>query len=176
MDLQVRHCQDSIHFHNVVTPKKTQIATFKCSLLSFQVSLMCYDPCFQTQLKSCCDEFLHLCFTSCLSLLSAALPLFRVTLSPTICASVPVCEHHQHEFPEAFPSSQVDQAAETGLHHSYSAMDVCTVIQGGIFYSLCSVIYHTLEFLPSWQLCCLFSHRLFLMSVFSSLCFSSYTL
>lgn len=116
--------------------------------LSFFPSfLTCYDPCFQTQLKSCCDEFRHLCFTSCLSLLSVALPLFRVTLSPTVCASVSVGEHHQHELPEALPNSQVDQAAETGLHHSYSAMDLCTVIQGEMFYNLC------LLFITHWNFC-----------------------
>ena len=42
---------------------------------------MCYDPCLQTQLKSCCDEFRHLCFTSCLSLLSATLSLSLVSPS-----------------------------------------------------------------------------------------------
>lgn len=115
--------------------KKSQIASVKCSILSVQVSLVCYDPCLQTQLKSCCDEYRHLCFTSCLSLLSAtlspSLPLSCVTLSPTICATVG--EHHQHEFPEAFPNGQVDQAAEARLHHPYSAVDLRTIFQGRTF-------------------------------------------
>lgn len=131
VDLQVRHCQDNIHFHNVAAPKDDSNSQLWMRLPFSPSFPVCYDPCFQTQLKSCCDEFRHLCCASCLSL-----SLFCVTLSPTVCASDPVGEHHQHELPEAFPNGQVDQAAATGLHHPYSAVDLCTVLQGGLIHNL----------------------------------------
>lgn len=49
----------------------TQIASFHDSLSLSKFPLRVTIPASQTQLKSCCDDFRHLCFTSCLSLLSA---------------------------------------------------------------------------------------------------------
>lgn len=61
-------------------------------------------------------------------LAAAELPVYRVAMVLILFYTLPaVSEHHQHELPETFPGSQVDQAPKTGLHHPYPPLDLCTV-------------------------------------------------
>lgn len=133
MDLQVCYCQDNIHFCNTVTQnKKDTNSQLQRQHSSFQVSSCVMIPASRHNLS-----YVVMIFAICVSHpvspfclpLSPTLPPF-LGLSSTTPLPVPVTEHHQHEFPEAFPGGQADQAAETGLHHPYSALDLCAIFQG----------------------------------------------
>lgn len=75
--------------------RRTKIASFKAVFFSPSL-LVCYDPCLQTPLKSCCDDFYHLSFASCLSLLSATR-----TLPPSL---LPLSSLHPHPLVFLFQS------------------------------------------------------------------------
>lgn len=163
--------------------KNSQLQT-QC--FSLQVSLCVVIPASRHNLSRVVMIFTiclsHLVSPFCLPLSPSLSP--SLVLSSSTCMPVPVGEHHQHEFPEAFPGCQVDQAAETGLHHTYSAMDFCTIFQGLLsrhfdctHKDVTKFFFHF--FLLAWQVCnnCLyflFSNRLYLTSASSLPCFSSY--